>query len=134
MTNEKLLTLLKEVEAVVNTRPLVYVNEDIESGITLTPSSFLTQAPHLGTPECVKERHKQFDPSMSSADKLLESWKKGQKHLNCFWRIWRDEYLLGLRERMQTKLKARRVQSGYKPTVGNVVLIKRTTCQEVVGG
>ena len=37
----------------------------------------------------------------SSAEKLLETWKKDQKHLELFWKIWRDDYLLSLRERSQ---------------------------------
>ena len=27
-----------------------------------------------------------------SSEKLLETWKKGQKHLEHFWKIWKDDY------------------------------------------
>ena len=50
--------------------------------------------------------------------------KKGQKLLNTFWKVWRDEYLLSLRERMQSTLKSGRIKSQSAPCVGNVVLIK----------
>ena len=40
LTNEQLLTVLKESEAIVNSRPLVYIGEDINSGTTLTPAHF----------------------------------------------------------------------------------------------
>ena len=43
LINEQLLTLLKEAKAVVNSRPLVYVGNDINSYVTLTvltPSHF----------------------------------------------------------------------------------------------
>ena len=40
LTNEQLLTLLIEVEAVVNSRPLVYIGNDINSYMPLTPSLF----------------------------------------------------------------------------------------------
>ena len=33
----QLQTLLKEIESAINSRPLVYVGDDIESNITLTP-------------------------------------------------------------------------------------------------
>ena len=40
LTNEQLLTVLKEAEAIINSRPIVYVGEDINSGTTLTPALF----------------------------------------------------------------------------------------------
>ena len=45
LTSEQLLTILKEAEAVINSRPLVYVVEDINSYMTLTPANFLTLKP-----------------------------------------------------------------------------------------
>ncbi|XP_053380514.1 uncharacterized protein LOC128548907 [Mercenaria mercenaria] len=40
LTLIQLQTLVKEAEAVVNSRPLVYVGDDVNSSITLTPSHF----------------------------------------------------------------------------------------------
>ena len=68
-----------------------------------------------------------FVERLSSAQKLLETWKKGQKHLNTFWKLWFDEYVLSLRERMQKHLKAPRVQSKAPPTKGDVVLLKESS-------
>ena len=48
--NEQLLTVLKETEAVVNSRPLVYTADDIQSPITLTPAHFLTLNLKIGIP------------------------------------------------------------------------------------
>ena len=50
--------------------------------------------------------------------------KKGQKLLNAFWKVWRDEYLLSLRERTQNTLKSGRIQSQSVPSAGDEVLIK----------
>ena len=47
----------------------------------------------------------------SSAEKLLETWKKGQKHLEHFWKIWKDDYLLSLREKSQIYKRHLRIQS-----------------------
>ena len=35
---------------------------------------------------------------MTSAQLLLQTWKKGQNRLNQFWSLWCNEYLLTLRE------------------------------------
>ena len=47
LTNEQLLTLLNEAEAVINSRPLVYAGNDINSYVTLTPSHFLSLNPKI---------------------------------------------------------------------------------------
>ena len=39
---DKLLTLLAEIEAIINTQPLTYVCDDFESGLVLTPIHFVT--------------------------------------------------------------------------------------------
>ena len=40
VTHDQLLTVLKEAESIINSRPLVYVGDDINSGVTLTPAHF----------------------------------------------------------------------------------------------
>ena len=98
LTNEQLLTILKEAEAVVNSRPLVYVGDDISSYLTLTPAHFLTLNPKIGLPVSTGDDKddSDFSPEISSSDKLLATWKKGLKHLTSFWKIWRDHYLQSL--------------------------------------
>ena len=61
---------------------------------------------------------------MSSAETLIASWKKGLKHLDKFWQVWRNDYVLSLRERNQTKLKSPRVQTPTAAKEGYIVLIK----------
>ena len=39
---DKLITMITEVEAIINTRPLTYVYGDFLSVFTLTPAHFLT--------------------------------------------------------------------------------------------
>lgn len=126
LTNEQLLTLLKEAEAVVNSRPLVYVGSDINSYVTLTPSHFLTLNPKIGLPTCNRDKilDNDYNPNVTSAERLLLTWKKGLKHLESFWKIWKNDYLLSLRERSQIKLKEARTKSPYKASVGDVTLIK----------
>ena len=100
LTEKKLETFLAVVEAVMNSRPLSYVVEDFGSGFSLGPADFLNLNPKSGIP--VIEIHNPHDPDYgkeSSTDKLLEIWGKRQQHLNSLWRVWKDDYLLKLRER-----------------------------------
>ncbi|CAC5421233.1 unnamed protein product [Mytilus coruscus] len=111
LTNEQFRTLLAESEAVVNSRPLVYIGDDINSNIILTPAHFLTLNPKTGFPDHneADSTDPEYLPQISSAKKLLLTWKKGQKHLTMFWKTWRDEYLLSLRERTANKLRSGRI-------------------------
>ena len=122
--NEHLSTVLKEAEAVVNSRPLVYIADDIQSPITLTPAHFLTLNPNIGIPIMEIDEDSEFTPIPNVAEKLIKTWKKGMKLLDRFWQIWRNDYLLSLRERSQTNLKETRVKSPYSATKGDIVLIK----------
>ena len=89
----QLQTLLKEVEVIVNSRPLVYVGDDLESNITLTPRQFLTMNP--GVPNLDYDMHDpDYEPVESSTSKLLRIWNEGQYLLDAFWKFWKHEYLL----------------------------------------
>lgn len=125
LCSEQLL-ILKEAEVVINSRPLVYVGDEINSFMTLTPAHFLTLNPRIGLPASIKDDSDDtdFNPDTSSADRLFATWKKGLKHLSSFWKIWRNDYLLRLRERSQVKLKEPRIKSSYAENIGDVVLIK----------
>ncbi|CAC5415551.1 unnamed protein product [Mytilus coruscus] len=118
LTDVQLQTILKEVEAIINSRPLVYVGDDINSTITLTSSHFLSLNPKVGIPEIDFDiRDPNYNRCESSSNKLLQLLKKGQRLLNSFCAIWREDYLVSLRERIQTKLKTSRIQSQYFPSV-----------------
>ena len=64
LNNEQLLTILKEAEAVINSRPLVYVGDDINSSMTLTPAHFLTLSnPKIGLPVTTRDNADDMDYS-----------------------------------------------------------------------
>ncbi|CAG2192995.1 unnamed protein product [Mytilus edulis] len=79
LTNEQFRTLLAESEAVVNSRPLVYIGDDINSNIILTPAHFLTLNAKIGFPNHNEEDSidPEYLPQISSAKKWLLTWKKG---------------------------------------------------------
>lgn len=78
-TDIQLQTLLKEVEVIVNSRPLVYVGDDLESNITLMLRHFLTLNPDIGVPNSDYDMHDPYYEQVErSTSKLLRIWKKGQ--------------------------------------------------------
>ena len=120
----QLETILKEGEAFVNLRPLLYVGAELNSGLALTPGDVLSLNPTTSVP-CLATEDKQLqDPHFidrpRSARKLLETWKKGRKHRNTFLKLWFDEYALSLRETTQNHLKVPRVQTKAQPTKGEI--------------
>jgi hypothetical protein len=48
---EQLLTVLCDCEAVLNSRPLTYVSDDVEDLIPLTPAMFLQERQQVGVPD-----------------------------------------------------------------------------------
>lgn len=114
----QLLTVIKEVEAVVNTRPLTNVGADMEQ--ILRPADFLSlgRCVELHSPEEFR-----LEGTSTKVD-LLKSWKRGRIILNEFKDMFQGQYLLSLRERYRHHLKQPRSTSDRQPCVGDVVQIK----------
>ena len=76
---------MAEIEAILNSRPLTYVYEDVASNFILTPSHFSVTNLKLGlriTGDADCHEGEDFIPSMDSATKLIELWKKEQKRID----------------------------------------------------
>ncbi len=126
---EQLRTLTSEIEAIINSRPLVHVSSEFEDRFCLTPADFLSLNPRNGFAETDNQNDQNDDPDyqehkISSAEQLLQTWKRGQKHLDHFWKVWQSEYLLSLRERGQNWAKHPKIRVTIPPKEGQTVLIK----------
>ena len=126
LTLEQHITILAEVEGIVNTHLLTYFNDEFDSGFTLTPAHFLMSyfSPLIMASTDMDEIDYNFYPVKDSATSLLEVWKKGQHQLNSFWNIWRNEYLLSLRGKSPMYHHNQKNQIDNTPEVGQVVIIK----------
>ena len=81
LTMLQLQTFLTETEAIINSRPLVYLGEDLNDRIAPTPSHFLSPNMKTGTP-LIKNDGKIADPTylptkILPKETLLNTWKKG---------------------------------------------------------
>ncbi|XP_029176117.1 uncharacterized protein LOC114944399 [Nylanderia fulva] len=90
LTFEELSTLLVEVEACLNSRPLGALSDDPDDLDALTPEHFLVGGPLLSIPE----------PSLLDAQtSRLSRWRLLQQMRDHLWQRWTREYLQGLTPR-----------------------------------
>lgn len=116
----ELITLLVEVEAVVNTRPLTFVYDEIDSPVVLTPAHFMGGGDEKILQASMDDpTDDDFEHGKASTNNLLRQWKRDQMTLDKFWKVWRDEYLLSLREKFDNRHKGQRSQIRVKPRRGD---------------
>ena len=83
---DELATLLTEIEAIINTRPLTYVFEDFESGFPLTPAHFLSHHAYLGVHGSTIENmnDEEYQSNRGTSYALEGKWRQDQKRLDTF--------------------------------------------------
>ncbi|KAK7910443.1 hypothetical protein WMY93_015127 [Mugilogobius chulae] len=114
LTHEVLVTLMAEVTAIVNARPLVPVSTDPDAPLILTPAMLLTQK--TGAPPSVPV-------DLSEKDIYKCQWKRVQVLADAFWTRWRKEYLCTLQGRQKWLTKKPNLK------VGDVVLLKNSSAK-----
>ncbi|XP_017875054.1 uncharacterized protein LOC108621956 [Ceratina calcarata] len=109
LTFEEMSTLLCQIEACVNSRPLHALSDDPSDLSALTPGHFLIGEPPSVVPEPEEE------PNRSA---LLSRWRQITQMRSHFWHRWRREYI----QHLQQLTKWRQQRENLK--VGNLVLIR----------
>lgn len=108
VTDEVLLTVLKEVASLLNTRPLTHVSTDPSEPEPLTPNHFILGCHHPHYPPNVEEEF---------SDLSRRRFRQSQFIVNQYWRRWMREYVPELIERKKWNLATPPLR------VGNRVLI-----------
>ena len=121
VTLQELHTLIKEIQAILNDRPLTTLNADLNDLQPLTPSHLLfgfhiTALPHLSLDTA------EYDPSFGDANAISRAQQRRTFLYNAFKQRFQKEYLSLLREihSYQTK-KSHAAENVVQ--VGDVVLI-----------
>lgn len=109
LTHEVLSTLMAEVSAVINSRPITSISSDPESPIILSPNILLTQK---------QGEVPSISGEFSIKDIYSSDWKHVQVLSDMFWKQWRQGYL--------NELQSRRKWCVEKPNIkcGDIVLVK----------
>ncbi|XP_041364315.1 uncharacterized protein LOC121379732 [Gigantopelta aegis] len=113
LTHDVIVTLMAEVTAIINSRPLVPVSCDPEVPDILTPMTILTHK--LDT-----EKHEAGNIDIK--DLYRQQWRRVKHLANVFWTRWRKEYLQTLQSRRKW------LDNTDNLKVGDVVLIKDKDC------
>lgn len=109
LTHEVLTTLMAEVAAIINARPLASVSTDPDDPVILTPATLLTQK--VSVPSAPSD-----DPG--TKDLFKRQWRQVQHLAQTFWSRWRKHYLSSL----QPRRKWQSTQPNLEP--GSIVLLK----------
>ncbi|XP_071961249.1 uncharacterized protein [Antedon mediterranea] len=86
----ELETSLQEVEACVNSRPLTFVGDEVDTPKALTPSHFL-----IGKVAGFQNKISELEVEITRAN-LCERELVRQRRLELFWEVWSKEYLRNL--------------------------------------
>lgn len=107
LTYEEMSTLLTQIEACLNSRPLCQIDNTIET--PLTPDHFLVGEPLISVPDLNYQHHK---------INVLTRWQLIQKMTQDFWHKWQTEYLNTLQQRYKWQVTV------PSPAVGDIVIVK----------
>ena len=123
LSYDKLSTLLIEIEAIINSRPLSYLSsEDLEE--PLTPSHLLTSHRILSLPNVTTAADSTDEHFVVNPHELNSRVQDFTSVLEDYWTRWHDEYLLQLRERYSS---VDSVGVNRSPIPGEMVIMMRTT-------
>ena len=121
LTYDELLTAVTEVEAIVNSRPLSFISsDDLEE--PLTPSHLLIGRRALSLPDNLFYNGDEDDDDAEVNPSFLNKRLKYLSTiLNRFWKRWRDEYLLELRD--SHRYSSGDCSASEQISVGDIVVV-----------
>jgi len=108
-TYKELSTLLAEIEACLNSRPLCTLSDDPFNQTYLSPGHFLIGEPLTQLPT--------IDYTNVKCNRL-SSWQTYQQQIQQFWQRWSSDYLQSLQQRQRWQ----RTSPNLQP--GDLVLLK----------
>ena len=108
--DESFRTVVCEVEAIVNSRPITFVSNDADDLQPLSPNNLLTMKSSIILPPPGNFQREDIY--------MRRRWRRVQYLANLFWSWWKREYLVTLQNRQKWVRPKRNI------TVGDIVIIK----------
>ena len=123
-TLESLQTIIVEIEALLNDRPLTHVSSDLRDPEPITPSHLLYGKRITTLPHCATELDEINDPNFGDATEIQKRARAQATIVKQLWVRWKREYLTALRETHKvTGTNEQRVK------VGDLVLVHDDTAR-----
>ena len=104
LDDEGLVTMMCEVESIINSRPLTKVSDDPEDLEALTPNHLLLLRSGPSSPPGIFKKEDLY---------TRRRWRQVQYLSDVFWRRWVKEYLPSLQERQKWVRPRRNFAPGY---------------------
>lgn len=109
LSAEEFSTLLCQVEACLNSRPIAGFSSDPDDLSFLTPGHFLIGSPLLAPPE---------PSTLDLNENRLSRWKLIQNCQERFWKLWSHDYLQSLQKRNKWRQDCTNIK------IGDIVLLQ----------
>lgn len=116
MNAERMATVLKEIEATMDLRPITFVSDDPNEPRTSTPFHFLLGRETIGTIETLNR----FNPIFGND--LTRVMKYREELLEKFWIKWSKDYLRELNSRQKWNKRNDSIDTG------EIVLLSEDNC------
>ncbi|GFV23771.1 integrase catalytic domain-containing protein [Trichonephila clavipes] len=118
LTLEEFLTIITQIEGILNSRPITPLSEDIDDLEVLTPGHFLIGRPITSISE----------PNLlDKTENTLSRWQKLTKIVQHIWTKWSRDYLNNLQQRNKWQFHKDNVK------LNAMVLIKDDNLPEING-
>ncbi|GFQ73834.1 DUF5641 domain-containing protein [Trichonephila clavata] len=124
LTFEETMTILAEIENVLNHRPPTYVSDDVSDPEPFTPANFLL----VGHKNDYPFKFSELLNNSITREILLKRKYYQTKLLSQFWKKWKDNYLLNIRSFHH--FPKRSVKRNLR--VGDVVILEGNTKSKFV--
>lgn len=112
LTLMQFITLLSQIEAMLNSRPLTALSNDPSDIAALTPAHFLIGSPIVAVPE---------ENLLDTSTNRLKHWQLVQALHQRIWRRWHLEYIHTLQQRGKWNTSTDNLR------VGSLVLVHQPT-------
>ncbi|KRZ75294.1 Gypsy retrotransposon integrase-like protein 1 [Trichinella papuae] len=116
LEEEEFRTVISEVEARMNSRPLTYLTDNPNNPEVLTPYHFLTGTHYVDIPEVTKDED-EWVPKTQTTSQLMRNWNLRQRLIAQWWKRWKAEYVTNL------NIRQKWYNSGNAPNTGDIVLV-----------